>query len=267
MNKLDSLFFYSAFKNKRLILRMAKREISSRYKGSMLGFFWSLLNPLIMLTVYTFVFSVVFDTKWGGGAGENFSIILFTGLILHALVAESVVVAPSMVLNNVNYVKKVVFPIEILAFVYLSRSFFNFVIGLCLVFVAQLLFGTGVSLTWFYMPLIVLPALFLCLIIFWLFSSLGVYVRDLGQITPVLATLLLFLCPIFYPLSAMHGTFQKIILLNPLSYLVEQAREIFIFGNAPNILNLSIYTLATIVLAQLAFNFFMKTKKGFADVL
>lgn len=267
MSFFESLFISSAVKNKRLILRMAKREIISRYKGSMLGVFWSLLNPLIMLTVYTFVFGVVFNAKWGVDSGENFSVVLFTGLILHALLAETVALAPTTILSNVNYVKKVVFPVEVLAFIYLSSSFFNFVIGLGLVFIAQLLFGTGVSLTWLYLPLIILPMIFLCLTVLWLFSSLGVYIRDLRQITPILATLLLFLCPIFYPLSAMPDSFQKVILLNPLSYIVEQAREILIFGNIPNIMNLSLYTLATIVLAQIAYSFFMRTKKGFADVL
>lgn len=246
---------------------MAKREIASRYKGSMLGIFWSLLNPLIMLTVYTFVFGVVFNAKWGGGTDDNFSIILFTGLILHTLLAESVVVAPNIVVNNVNYVKKVVFPIETLPFVYLASSFFNFLIGLSLIFLGQLMFGSGISITWLYLPLVVLPMIFLCLAVYWLFSSFGVYVRDLGHVAPIMATLLLFLCPIFYPLSAMSENFQRIILLNPLSYLVEQAREILIFGNEPNTNYLLIYTLITIVLCQISYVVFMKAKRGFSDVL
>lgn len=263
----EYLYLSSFIKNRNLILRMAKRQISSRYKGSVLGIFWSFLNPIIMLLVYSFVFGVVFKTKWGVDTNENFTIVLFTGLIIHAFLAESIVVSPNIILSNVNYVKKIVFPVEILSFIYLSTSFFNFIIGILLIFLGQAILGGGITLMWLYLPLIILPLIFLNLSVLWIFSSLGVYLRDLGQVAPIISTLLLFLCPIFYPLSAMPESFQSVMLLNPLSYLVEQSREILIFGREPNILNLSIYTVVTIFISQLSYGFFIKTKKGFADVL
>lgn len=260
-------FILTLISNKGLIIQMTKREVLGRYKGSAFGLVWSFFNPLIMLAVYTFVFGIVFKARWGADGGENFSLLLFTGLIFHALLAEVLVSAPNLITTRVNYVKKVVFPLEILPFVSVFTAAFHFMVSMLILLLALLVVNSSISITWLYLPFVFLPLLFICLGVSWFLSSLGVYIRDISQLTGVLATLLMFLCPIFYPLDAIPEQYRIYILMNPLSYLVEQARAILVFGLQPNILVLSIYSVAALAFSQLSFWWFMKTKKGFADVL
>lgn len=253
--------------NRRLIIQLTKRDIAARYKGSVLGVFWSFITPLIMLAVYYFVFGVIFKARWGQDGGENFAILLFTGLMFHSLLAESLTSAPHVILSKVSYVKKVVFPLEILTWVSVLTAFFNFIISAFILFIVLFIVNLSVPLTWFYLPLVVLPLFFICLGVSWALASLGVYLRDMAQLVGVAATLLLFLCPIFYPIEAIPSNLQSVILLNPLSFIVEQGRGILVFGNSPNFLGLFIYFVVALVVAYVGYFWFMKTKKGFADVL
>jgi lipopolysaccharide transport system permease protein len=220
-----------------------------------------------MLAVYSFVFGLVFKARWSVDAERNFALILFTGLILHSLLAESLVKAPGIIISNVNYVKKVVFPIEILAWISVLSSAFHFFISLVILFFALLIMGEPVHLTWLYLPTIFFPLLAVCLGVSWLLASLGVYLRDISQITSILATILLFLCPIMYPIEAIPEAYRGYIMMNPLSFLVEQARAILIFGVRPDITGLLVYSAVALTFCQLSYVWFSKTKRGFADVL
>lgn len=254
--------------NKSLILIMTKREILGRYNGSILGVAWSFVNPLIMLCVYGFVFGLVFKARWGAAEVEhNFAVILFSGLIFHSLLAESLTRGPFLIVGNVNFVKKVVFPLEALAWVALFSALFHFVVSAFILVVVQFTLSGFIPWTWVYLPFVLAPLFFLCLGLNWILSSLGVYLRDIGQITSVLTVIFLFLCPIFYPLDVIPEQYQIFILLNPLSFLVEQARQILVFGNSPDFVNLVLYTAVTFIIAQLSLKWFSRTKKGFADVL
>lgn len=259
--------FTPLLSNRRLIFRMAKQDVVGRYKGSLLGISWSLLNPLIMLFVYSFVFGLVFKAKWGVGTDQNFAVILFSGLIMHSLLAECLMRAPGLVVGNVSYVKKVVFPLEALAWVYVISSLFYCFVSLVILFFAILVTGGEVSLTWFYIPIILLPLLLVCLGVSWLLAALGVYIRDISQMTGILVTILLFLCPIFYPIEIIPEQYRAFILLNPLSFIVEQARSVLIFAMHPNFIGLLLYSFGAYVFAQFGYMFFNKTKRGFADVL
>ena len=249
---------------------MAWREIIGRYKGSIMGLCWSFINPVLMLTVYTFVFSVVFKAKWGIEGEDNktsFALVLFVGLIVHGFLSEVLNRAPGLILNNVNYVKKVVFPLEILPAISLAAAFFHSVISLIVLLLATIALNGTLPWTVVFIPIVLLPLAALTIGLAWALASLGVFIRDIGQTIGIITTVMLFLAPVFYPLSAMPEKYRPFILANPLTFIIEQSREVLIFGHQPNWYGLGIYMLIASTVAWLGYIWFQKTRKGFADVL
>ena len=234
-----------------------------------MGLAWSFFNPLLMLAVYTFVFSVVFKTRWGVGGEDkiNFAIILFAGLIVYGLFAECINRAPSLILSNANYVKKVVFPLEILPSVAIGSALFHAGISLVVLLIAQLLINQRLPWTVVVFPIILLPLLLATSGFAWLLSALGVYVRDIAQTTSILTTVLMFLSPLFYPVSALPKNYQLWLHLNPLTFIIEEGRNVLIFGNTPNWIGWAIAFAASMLISAGGFWWFQKTRKGFADVL
>ena len=259
----------SIWRNRELIRVSAKREVLGRYRGSLLGIFWTFLNPLLMLTVYTFVFSEIFKSRWNAASDSRteFAMVLFAGLIAFNLFAECVNRAPSLILSNVNYVKKVVFPLEILPCVALAAALFHSCISLGVWLLAYVvLFGVP-QLTVLYLPLVISPFLFFILGVSWALASLGVFLRDISQFIGLLVMVLMFMSPIFYPASALPEGYRFILYLNPLTPVIEEMRAVLYFGDAPDFAMLAVYWLATVLLAWLGFVWFQKTRNGFADVL
>jgi lipopolysaccharide transport system permease protein len=261
----------SLLRNRQLIIQMAKREVVGRYKGSAMGLAWSFFNPVFMLIVYTFVFSDIFKSRWGGDAGNDsktqFAVILFVGMIVLNLFSEVLNRAPSMILLNVNYVKKVVFPIEILPVVAMGAAMFHSLISLGVLLIAFALFNGYLHWTVVFTPLVFLPLVILTTGIAWMLASLGVFLRDVGQTIGIVTTVLMFLSPVFYPVTAVPERFRPFIMANPLTFIIEQAREVLIWGHLPNWIGLGTYTLAAIAIAWIGYMWFQKTRKGFADVL
>ncbi|KXS36822.1 MAG: ABC-2 transporter, permease component [Halomonadaceae bacterium T82-2] len=253
-----------------LVARMVRRDVVGRYKGSVLGLAWSLFNPIIMLCVYTFVFTVVFEARWGVGSNRgqaSFAIHLFAGLIVHGLFAEVLNRAPSLIISNNNYVKKVVFPLEVLPLVPLGSSLFHALVSLMVLLGAELVILGGIPATALLLPLVLLPLIVLTLGLGWLLSSLGVFLRDIGQTITLVTTMLLFLSPIFYPLSALPESFRPFIMANPLTFIIEQVRGVLILGHMPDWAGLLQYLVLSSAVAWIGFAWFQKTRKGFADVL
>lgn len=249
---------------------MTKREVVGRYKGSSMGLAWSFLNPLFMLAVYTFVFSVAFKARWSVGGDESktqFALILFVGMIVHGLFAEVINKAPTIILGNINYVKKVVYPLETLSVISLLSAIFHSVISLFVLMLAFFTFNGYLHWTSIFLPAVLIPLIIFCLGLSWILSSLGVYIRDVGQTTMIITTIMMFLSPVFFPITAIPEKFRIWIMLNPLTFIIEQAREVLIWGHVPNWKGLLIYTGCASVIAWLGFAFFQKTRKGFADVL
>jgi lipopolysaccharide transport system permease protein len=259
----------SLWRNRSLIHASAKREVLGRYRGSALGLLWSFFNPLFMLAVYTFVFSVIFQARWGGGSGSKieFALILFAGLIMFNLFAECINRAPGLILGNVNYVKKVVFPLEILPFVGLLSALYHALISLLVWLVAYVVFFGVPHATVLYLPLVVVPFALFIMGLSWALASLGVFLRDVSQFIGVVTMSMMFLSPIFYPASALPEAYRHILFINPLTPVIELARDILYWGKAPNFAMLSIHYVATLAIAWLGFAWFQKTRKGFADVL
>jgi lipopolysaccharide transport system permease protein len=249
---------------------MIKREVLGRYKGSILGLAWSFLNPVFMLVVYTFVFSGIFKSRWSVGSEESktqFAVILFVGLIVHGLFAEVLNRAPGLILSNVNYVKKVVFPLEILPIVAIGAALFHSLISLLVLLIAFIIFNGYLHWTAIFTPLVLLPLVILTLGLAWIFASLGVFVRDIGQTIGIVTIAMLFLSPVFFPITALPEIYRPLFMANPLTFIIEQGREVLIWGHLPDWAGLGIYTLAATAVAWTGYAWFQKTRKGFADVL
>jgi lipopolysaccharide transport system permease protein len=258
----------SLWRNRQLIVQMTKREVVGRYKGSVMGLAWSFFNPVFMLVVYTFVFSVIFKSRWGGGESKTlFAVVLFVGMIVLGLFSEVLNRAPSLILSNVNYVKKVVFPIEILPVIAIGAALFHSLISLGVLLVAFILFNGYLHWTVIFTPLVLLPLVIVTLGISWMLAALGVFLRDVGQTISIITTVLMFLSPVFYPVTAVPERFRPFIMANPLTFIIEQAREVLVWGHFPNWAGLGIYTVAATVVAWAGYALFQKTRKGFADVL
>lgn len=262
--------FLSFFRNRQLLWQMTKREVVGRYRGSVLGLFWSFFNPLLMLVIYTFVFSVVFKARWGIGGQESktdFGIMLFVGMIIHGLFAECINRAPGLILSNVNYVKKVIFPLEILPWVALGSALFHFAASLLILFAAQLIFMGNIPFTVLLFPLVLLPLVLATMGFAWFLSSLGVFIRDIGQITGIITTVLLFISGVFFPMSALPDPYRTWLMFNPLALIIEEGRNVLILGILPDPVYWCVAAALGMLIAWTGFAWFQKTRKGFADVL
>ena len=261
---------HSLWQHRDLIMQMTRREVVGRYRGSIMGLAWSFFNPILMLVVYTFVFSVVFKARWGMGVEESqtgFAIMLFMGMIVYGLFAEMVNRAPGLILSNANYVKKVVFPLEILPVVGMGAALFHTLISLGVLLAAILLINGSMVWTAIFFPLVISPLLIATLGVAWFLASLGVFVRDVGQTVGIFTTVMMFISPVFYPVSALPEKFQVWLMLNPLTFVIEQSRAVMIIGNQPDWAGLGVYAVASLGVAWAGYCWFQKTRKGFADVL
>jgi len=253
-----------------LLWRLTQREVAGRYRGSVLGWSWSLLNPLLMLAVYTFVFSTVFKARWPDlqQAGPlGFAINLFAGLIVFNLFAECISKAPTLIVSQPNYVTKVVFPLELLAATSVGAAAFHAATSLVVLGLFELVAMGSIPLTALWLPLVWLPLLLGCLALGWLLSALGVYLRDLPQLVNVGLSILMFLSAIFYPVTALPERWQPLLLANPLVLVIEQTRRILISGASPSPLYLVVGIPAGILLCEWSHRLFGKARRGFADVI
>lgn len=257
------------WQHRRLILQMARREVVGRYRGSVLGLLWSFFNPLLLLTVYTFVFSVIFKARWNTGSDSKteFAVVLFVGMIMFQVFSEAVNRAPSLIISNANYVKKVVFPLEVLPVVALLVALFHAGISFCVLVLAMVVLGFPVHATILYFPLIVLPFILFTLGVCWFLASLGVFIQDIGQSIGLVTTVLMFLTPVFYPVSSLPAHYQRIVGMNPLAFVIEQSRNVVIFGTVPSWTGVLLMMVVSICVAALGYQWFNRTRKGFADVL
>jgi lipopolysaccharide transport system permease protein len=260
----------SLWRNRQLIVQMTKREVVGRYQGSVLGLIWTFLNPVFMLAVYTFVFSVVFKARWGAGVEESktqFAVVLFVGMIVHGLFAEVLNRAPALILSNVNYVKKVVFPLEILPVISMGTALFHSLISIGVLLIAFVLFNGYLHWTVVLVPLVLLPLVLLTLGLAWMLASLGVFLRDVGQTIGIITIVMMFLAPVFYPVTALPEEMRPLIMANPLTFIIEQAREVLIWGRMPDWIGLGCYSAVALAITWGGYAWFQKTRKGFADVL
>jgi lipopolysaccharide transport system permease protein len=236
-----------------------------------LGFLWPVIVPLVMLAVYTFVFGYVFQARWQIGERSSsptqYALILFAGLTAFNIFSETINRSTTLIVGMPNYVKKVVFPLEVYPLVVLANALTLSLINLLLLVVGNLVLAGSFSKTIFLLPLAYLPLIFLCLGLGWFLASLGVYIRDLAQAMPVITTLLFFLSPIVYQIEAVPERLRQILYLNPLTTIIDGFRQVLLLGGPLPWLSWGIWTGLTFILAVLGYAWFMGTKRGFSDVL
>lgn len=256
--------------HRELIRQLIRQELVGRYRGSLLGIAWSFATPVLMQLIYTFVFSIVFQARWGealDGGRAGFAVVLFAGMTVFNLFSEVVVRAPTLVIANASYVKRVVFPLEVLPVVSLGAALFHFVVAMLAWGLAALAVLHRIPWTAVLLPLVVLPLMLATLGIAWVLASLGVFLRDLAQSIGLFVTALLFLTPIFYPVEAIPQDYRWIVMLNPLAVIIDQARQVLIFGSVPSLASFVGSWAVALLVAAGGFGWFQKTRQGFADVL
>lgn len=263
-------FSSSLWRHRQLVWQMTQREVIGRYQGSIMGLAWSFFNPILLLAVYTFVFSVIFKARWNvdvSGSNSDYAIILFVGLIVHGLFAEVVNRSPAMIMANANYVKKVVFPLELLPVIALSAALFHAIISTIVLVVAIVGLGGRIEWTVLLFPVVLMPFIIFVLGLSWMLSSVGVFLRDVGQTVGILTMVMMFLAPVVYPISAVPVELQPWLAANPLTLIIQQSREVLVWGRLPDWAGLGLYASFSFAFAWLGFFWFQKTRKGFADVL
>ena len=261
--------FASIRRNRGLIVALAKREVIGRYRGSMLGIFWSFVHPVFMLLIYTFVFGVIFKARWGGGEESRgeFALVLFSGLLIFNLFSECCNQASELIVGNKNFVKKVVFPLEILPVVALLSALFHCAVSVFVWGSAHLILKGVPPPTGLLLPVVMLPPVLFVLGISWILASLGVYLRDLAQFIRIVTSVLLFMSPIFYPASALPEEYRPLLFMNPLTTTIEQARAVLYWGSGFDLVEYGLLLIAGGLVAMVGFAWFQKTRQGFADVL
>lgn len=275
LNPMSMLITLSTHRG--LIGQFARREVAERHKGAYLGSLWNIISPIITLLIYGFVFGYVFDSRWRdpalaasedqGGAAASFLLPFFLGHSMYHFFSECVGRAPFTVAARPNLVKKVVFPVEILPVVSVLSAMVYPLIAIPLLFIAQLVVVGSIPLTVMMLPLMFLPLIFAVMGISWFLASLGVYSRDIKNVVQVVLQLLIFMTPVFYSPERIPPRFRGLYGLNPLGFILEQARGVTLWGREPQWVKLAMVTLASLVVMQLGYAFFMRTKRGLADVI
>jgi lipopolysaccharide transport system permease protein len=258
------------WQHRSLIGQFTRREIEGRYRSSLLGFGWSFVTPLTLLLIYTFVFGVVFRSRWPGARTDRlseFGLVLFAGLTAFNVFSECLLRASGLIVAVPNYVKRVVFPLEVLAVSVLGSALFHAGVSLAVLLGAQLVITGRIEPSIVRLPLVALPLVFLCLGLTWFLSSLGVFIRDLGYATGLSVQALFFLTPIFYSLDQVPESFRTAMRLNPLTLVVENFRNSIFGGTPPGWAELVLSVAASGTIMLFGYAWFMRTKKAFADVV
>ena len=261
--------YFWPWAQRNLIWQFARREVLGRYRGSLLGVSWAVLTPLAMLAVYTLVFRHIFKAKWPGVDDGNmsFALNLFAGLLVFNWAAEFLSRAPRLVFEQPNLVTKVVFPLQVLPWSILLSSFFHAVVSCMVWLLGCLLLGQGLTASWLALPLVFLALVPSLLGLGWILSALGVYFRDLGEIVGLFMGMLLFLTPVFFPLSALPEFLQTWVQLNPLTIPIEALRSIGLLKEWPQFGSLLVLFGVGLFVAMVGAWLFEKARKGFADVI
>lgn len=251
-----------------LIMQLIKRDILMKYRGSFAGLLWLIIAPLLMLSLYTIVFGIFMRVQWPGVTNNlMYSLLIYVGLIILNFFSECVSRSPSMIISNTNFVKKVVFPVEIYPWVVVGSALFHAVVNIIILTVFSFFIIGKINSTILLIPILFLPLILFTLGISWFLCSAGVYIRDIAHMMAFILQILMYLSPVFYSITMLPHFFQKILYLNPLTFIIEEARSLVIFGNFPQWFYIGIYFLISFLIAYLGFLGFQKTKSGFADIL
>ncbi|HEL3196722.1 TPA: ABC transporter permease [Stenotrophomonas maltophilia] len=252
-----------------LTREMTLRDIRGRYRGASFGLLWSLISPFMMLCVYTLAFGYILKSRWPGASGNmgEFAMILFAGLIVHGFFAEVLTRSPNLIVGNSNLVKRIIFPLHLLPWTAVLSALFHLAANTVVYLVISTLLLRDPHWTVVLLPLVMLPLVMLAVGVSWILSALGVYLRDVGQVMGVVSTAMLFLSSAIIPVSTLPAQFQFVFRINPLTFIIDQVREVAFWGRLPDWSGLGLYALMALAVMYLGFAFFEKARRGFADVL
>lgn len=262
--------FFLLVRNSNLFRQLLKREITQKYRGSYLGILWNFIVPITMMIVYSFVFGVVFKARWDYQVSESnaeFAVILFVGIALYTVFSETVNIAPTLITSNANYVKKVVFPLELLSMTSVGSSLVQFLFNLVVILVSKVAIIGRLDATMLLLPIILIPLIFLTLGISWILSAIGTYVRDMRQASTIITLIFGYATPVFFPFTAVPENLRWVLELNPMTTIVNNARNVLIYGVMPDWLALGKVWILSYIVMLIGFQFFQKVKPGFADAI
>lgn len=260
--------FITLWRHRELVCQLTKRDILSRYRGSFGGVIWLIITPLLVLSLYTVVFGIFMKAQFPGVTNPlMYALIIYVALIIYNFFSECVNRSPTIILGNVNYVKKIIFPLEIYPWIIIGSALFHALINTCILALFCLVLLGKVHVTIFLLPFLLIPLILVTLGISWFLSSAGVFLRDIAQLLNFFMLVTMYLSPVFYSITNLPIAYQKILMVNPLTYMIEQARNMVIFGNIPGWQGFIIYLFISIATAWLGFFWFQNTKDSFADVL
>lgn len=259
-------------KNWTLLQQLIIRDINSRYKGSILGILWTIINPIMMLSVYTLVFSQVFKARWGGATTGSetpitFALNLFAGLIVFNIFAECATKSPTLITSNPNFVKKIIFPIHTLGGMVTGSALIHGTLSAGILIIAKIIFDGSAPPTVLLLPLVWLPLVFGCLGMTWLFSWIGVIIKDTSQVINAAVSMLMFLSPIFYPTSMLPEKIRWIAAINPLATSIEGTRGILIASELPKIGEMTVAIVIALLWCQACFSILKNSQRKLADIL
>lgn len=251
-----------------LFRQLLSRELAARYRTTSLGTFWLVLQPLLMLSVYTLVFSGIFKVRWANTTTTaDFALILFAGLLIFNFFSEVLVTAPTLIVGQPNYIKKVVFPVAILPMVRVAAAMVTALISLGILLVAQWWVSGSVPPKAILAPIVLFEMIPMMLGLAWMISAIGVYLRDISQFTGIIASVMLFLSPIFFPPSSIPANLTFLIDINPLVLPMQVLRDLTVQSGSINWTGLIVHFLGSVVFAWLSLVLFRRLSRGFADVL
>lgn len=255
-----------------LIAQMTRKEIITRYRGSLMGVLWSLITPLLMLAVFTLVFGYALNSRWSGAglAAESkseFAFVLFSGLIVFWMFSDCISRAPRLLLENPDYIRRRVFPVEVLPIIVLASAGFHFGVSFAVLLIAHTLLLGPPPVTVLWVPVVIAPFALLTLGLCWLLASLGVFIRDIGHGVGIVVNAAIFLSPIFYPLTIFPEAVRPFLYLNPVTLAVTELRELLFAGGTPDWPALVVYLGVSWATAWLGLTWFMKSRSAFSDVV
>ncbi len=255
--------------NRYLLFQLIKNDIKQKYQGSVLGILWSFIVPILMLIIYTFMFSVVFQAKWDIDTTDKyqFALVLFCGLSAFNILSEVMSRSAGIIASNVNYVKKVIFPLELFPVVLVCTALFTALINFLILVIVKVILYHNVSKTLFLFLPALLPLIILALGVGLFVSATSVYLKDIANIISVLVTVLMYMSPVFFPLSAVPENVRIVCEINPMTYIIENVRKVVLYSEWLDLKSYGISLLVGIAFATFGYFVFKRAKEGFADVL
>jgi lipopolysaccharide transport system permease protein len=261
--------FRRAWKHRHLLSLLIERNVEASFRGSVLGKLWTALVPLLRLAVYTLVLGFILRVKWPGHGNTPLetALLYFVGLTFYDFFMEAISTAPSLMHDNVNYVKKVVFPLEILPCAMLGAALVRLGVTSTILLIFFLVIRGVPPLATLAVPLVVAPFALIVLGAVWFLSALGAYVRDLRQLMGVVALMMMYLSPIFFPLAMVPERARPFFYANPLAFMIESTRSALFAAEWPNWAGLILYSAIALLFAAAGYRWFLRVKSGFADVV